>query len=80
MSKIEMIEPEWRPPAAQAAFEHMQAEIAKAFALPRWALQSADAHARFMRQAHEATERMRQEAIKIYTEHCFPRAIIKNEE
>lgn len=80
MAQIEMLEPEWQPPEAQAIFKEMQAQIAEAFRLPDYIVRDAGAYARARQRAFEATEALRNEATKLYLEHCLPRVLVRNEE
>ena len=78
--KIEMLEPEWRPPEAQALYEQIQEEIRKAYILPTWAMYSPSEHQRFMQQAHDVTEHLRREAARLYMYYrLLPRAVLVDE-
>ena len=79
IEQIKMLEPEWRPPEIKVLYDQLQAEIAKAFALPVWALDSEIAQRRFLQQAYEATEQLQLEATRLFMEHCFSRVLISTE-
>lgn len=78
--KIELIEPEWRPPEAKVLYDQIQAAIAKAFRLPDEVLRTPEAYQRARQRALVVTEALRDEAVRLYLEHCFPRAIFVPEE
>ena len=74
---IEVLAPEWRPPAAKAVFEEMQKQIAEAMRIPDWAINHSEAHQRAMHRAYAATAALREQATQLYLEHCFPRFLVE---
>lgn len=66
------VEPHWSSLQAQEHFQWMQEELAKAMAMPEWAMRSPDAMTVARNSLYQQTEIMRRELSKFYTEHCWP--------
>lgn len=75
--QIEMLEPEWSSPVIQEYVELLRSDVAKAMALPEWAMRSPEAHAQAQDRAYKATEVMRREIARLMIEHCRPRCILR---
>lgn len=66
------VEPHWSSLQAQEHFEWMQKELARAMAMPEWAMRSPDAMTVARNRLYQQTEVMRRELSRFYIEHCHP--------